>query len=57
MYYINPNIKNLYRTSYKESRESFLRLDMNENPEGLPSDFFKKVLNEITPEYLAMYPE
>ncbi|SCI97433.1 Histidinol-phosphate aminotransferase [uncultured Clostridium sp.] len=57
MYYINPNIKNLYRTSYKESRESFLRLDMNENPEGLPSDFLKKVLNEITPEYLAMYPE
>lgn len=57
MYYINPEIKNLYRTRYKESRKKFLRLDMNENPEGIPKEFLEEVLNEITPEYLAMYPE
>ncbi|WP_270504998.1 pyridoxal phosphate-dependent aminotransferase [Paraclostridium sordellii] len=57
MYYINPKIKSLYRTRYKESRKEFLRLDMNENPEGIPKQFLEKVLSEITPEYLAMYPE
>ncbi|WP_159439964.1 pyridoxal phosphate-dependent aminotransferase [Bacillus sinesaloumensis] len=30
---------------------------MNENPEGLPLDFFTEVMNSITPEYIAMYPE
>lgn len=57
MYYVNPNIENLYRTSYQESRKDFIRLDMNENPEGLPSYFFEKVMAGITPEYAAMYPE
>ncbi|WP_028593783.1 pyridoxal phosphate-dependent aminotransferase [Paenibacillus assamensis] len=57
MYYVNPNIKKLYRTSYSESRKNYLRLDMNENPEGLPTPFFEKVMNSITPEYVATYPE
>ena len=30
---------------------------MNENPEGLPLDFFDKVMEGITPDYVAMYPE
>lgn len=57
MYYINQNIKKLYRSSYSESRNDFLRLDMNENPTGLPKAFFKEVMESITPEYVAMYPE
>src|SRR5690349_3637812 len=57
MYYVNPNIKNIYRTSYSESRKNVIRLDMNENPEGLPTSFFEKVMESITPEYVAMYPE
>lgn len=57
MYYINKNIENLYRTSYSESRDGYLRLDMNENPKGLPKTFFEKVMKEITPEYISMYPE
>ncbi|WP_438348855.1 pyridoxal phosphate-dependent aminotransferase [Paenibacillus sp. FA6] len=57
MHYVNPNIEKLYRTSYSESRENYLRLDMNENPEGLPTHFFKEVMESITPEYVAMYPE
>lgn len=32
-------------------------MDMNENPEGLPKAFVDSVLQEITPEYLATYPE
>lgn len=31
-------------------------LDMNENPDGLPSDFVKEVLSKVTPEFLASYP-
>ncbi|WIV18897.1 histidinol-phosphate transaminase [Paenibacillus polygoni] len=57
MYYVNPNIKSLYRTSYNESRKQFLRLDMNENPVGLPTEFFEKFIDNIRPEYVAMYPE
>ncbi|WP_054957466.1 pyridoxal phosphate-dependent aminotransferase [Paenibacillus dakarensis] len=57
MYYVNPNIKDLYRTSYSESRKDYIRLDMNENPEGLPAPFFEQVMKYITPEYVAMYPE
>lgn len=57
MYYVNPNIKNLYRTSYSESRKNYVRLDMNENPEGLPTPFFEQVMESITPDYVAMYPE
>ena len=30
---------------------------MNENPEGLPKDFIEMVKKEITPEFLATYPE
>lgn len=57
MYYVNPNIEKLYRTSYSDSRKGFIRLDMNENPEGLPLHFFKEIMDSITPEYVAMYPE
>ena len=39
MYYVNENIKNLYRVKFHDERKDYLRLDMNENPEGLPADF------------------
>ncbi len=57
MYYVNENIEKLYRTGDSFSRKGYLRLDMNENPEGLPKEFVDKVLSEITPEVLATYPE
>lgn len=57
MYYINENIKDLYRVKCHEERGSVLRLDMNENPKGLPGKFFDAVAAKITPEYLAKYPE
>ncbi len=57
MYYVNENIKNTVRIFPEQGRRTYLRLDMNENPEGLPRAFVDSVLKDITPEYLAAYPE
>ena len=57
MYYVNENIKSCVRIFPEQGRYGFLRCDMNENPEGLPEDFVKRVLAEITPEFLSAYPE
>lgn len=57
MYKLKPGIEELYRVSPHQGRASYLRLDMNENPEGLPAEFFNKVVSKLTPELLAMYPE
>ena len=57
MYYVNENIKDLYRVKFHDERSSVLRLDMNENPEGLPQEIFDAVISKITPAYIAAYPE
>lgn len=56
-YYVDENIKNTVRVFPKQERYGYHRYDMNENPEGLPKEFVDEVLREITPEYLAIYPE
>ena len=35
MYYVNPVIKDFLRTNQPEDRGSYIRLDQNENPEGV----------------------
>ena len=55
--YVNPFIKNTVRVFPQQGRYGKLRYDMNENPEGLPSEFVDTVLREITPEFLSIYPE
>ncbi len=57
MYYLNPNIENLYRIFDQNERKDYLRLDLNENPGGLPEGFIKKVLSNVTPQLVAQYPE
>lgn len=57
MYYINPNIKNLFRIYDQNSRDGYLRLDLNENPGGLPDAFIKSVLKDVDSEFVAKYPE
>ncbi|GAB6037204.1 histidinol-phosphate transaminase [Fundidesulfovibrio butyratiphilus] len=52
-----PHLADVHRHGSGESREGFLRLDMNENPDGLPADFVREVLGRVTPEFLASYPE
>ncbi len=55
--FIKPCIKDILRIGGQQGRYGFLRLDMNENPGGLPVEFVEEVKKELTPEYLAMYPE
>ena len=57
MYYVNQNIKDLYRVKFHDERDNILRLDMNENPQGLPADFVEHVKSKITPQLIARYPE
>lgn len=54
---VNPYIRNTLRVFPRQGRYGMLRYDMNESPEGLPKDFVDGVLNEITPEFLSIYPE
>ncbi len=57
MYYVDPIIKELYRVPQPEGRGAYLRLDQNENPDGLPKWLFNSVMEKVTPEFLAIYPE
>jgi len=57
MYYLNPNIETLYRIFDQNERKGYLRLDLNENPGGLPREFIARVLENVSPEFVAQYPE
>ena len=57
MYFVNNKIKDLYRVKFHDCRKKIIRLDMNENPQGLPLDFVEEIKEKITPEFLATYPE
>lgn len=57
MYYLDPKIENLYRIFDQNERKDYLRLDLNENPGGLPEGFVQKVLSDVTPQLVAQYPE
>ncbi len=57
MYYLDPKVEKLYRIFDQNERKDYLRLDLNENPGGLPEDFVKNVLKNVSPELLAQYPE
>ena len=57
MYYLNENIKDLERIFDQNERKDYLRLDLNENPGGLPQEFINSVLKDVTPQFVAQYPE
>lgn len=57
MIYVNENIKNTVRVPQPEGRGAYIRLDQNENPDGLPKWLFDSVMEKVTPEFLAIYPE
>ena len=57
MYYVNENARDLLRIGYHMNRRDYLRLDLNENPGGLPQEFISKVLSEIDPCFISEYPE
>ena len=57
MYYLNNNIEKLIRIFDQNERKDYLRLDLNENPGGLPQELIDSVLKKITPQVVAQYPE
>ncbi len=57
MYYVDEKIQNLNRIFDQNERKEYLRLDLNENPGGLPQEFIDKVLSDITPRFVSQYPE
>ena len=57
MYYIDPRIKEVHRVFDQNERKDYLRLDLNENPGGLPEVFVNRVLDGIAPQFVAQYPE
>lgn len=57
MIYVNEQIKKIYRVPQPEGRGKFIRLDQNENPDGLPKWLYDAVMEKVTPEYLSVYPE
>lgn len=57
MYYLDNNIKDLVRIFDQNERKAYLRLDLNENPGGLPQEFIIETLKEVTPQFVSQYPE
>lgn len=57
MYYENERLKNLNRIFDQNSRQQYLRLDLNENPGGLSKAFIDKVLSEVDSRFVSEYPE
>lgn len=57
MHYINKDIQHLHRVFDQNSRAEFLRLDLNENPKGLPDSFITSVLSNVDPRLISEYPE
>ena len=57
MYYLNENVRTLNRIFDQNSRLGFIRMDLNENPGGLPENFIKEVLDQVTPQFVSQYPE
>ncbi len=57
MYYIDKKIENLHRIFDQNERKDYLRLDLNENPGGLPQVFIDKVLADVDPRLISQYPE
>ena len=42
MYYLDSRVENLYRIFDQNARKDYLRLDLNENPGGLPQELDRK---------------
>lgn len=57
MYYINPFFASTERVFPGEGRKEYLKLDMNENTDGLPDEFLDEFKERITTEFVSTYPE
>lgn len=57
MIYVNEKIKNTFRVPQPEGRGKFIRLDQNENSDGVPKWLYDIAMEKVSPEYMAIYPE
>ena len=57
MYYLNEHVANLMRIFDQNSRQEYIRMDLNENPGGLPEEFIGRVLDKVDPRFLSQYLE
>ena len=57
MYYVNPHIERVHRIFDQNLRSGYLRLDLNENPDPLPEQLVKSILDDISPDFVSQYPE
>lgn len=57
MYYLDPKIETLFRIFDQNARKDYIRLDLNENPGGLPQELINKVLSKVDGRFVAQYPE
>lgn len=57
MYYLDPKIETLFRIFDQNARKDYLRLDLNENPGGLPQEFIDKILSQVDGRFVSQYPE
>lgn len=53
---IKPPLEKLERVALARKKREGLRLDLNENPDGLPDDFIRQVFADIDGDYLSTYP-
>ncbi len=53
MYYENPDVVNLYRIFDQNARDNYIRLDLNENPGGLPAEFIDKGRKGVSLGFVA----
>jgi histidinol-phosphate aminotransferase len=51
------HLASIRRTAHGPSRKGLLRMDMNENVDGLPREAVELIVSRLTPEALASYPE
>ena len=57
MHYVDNRIRNTFRVPQPEGRGTYVRLDQNENPDGVPQWLFDSVMEKVNPQFLAIYPE
>ena len=57
MVYVDERVKETFRIPQPEDRARYVRLDQNENPDGIPQWLFDETIKKVTPEFLSVYPE
>ena len=55
--YVNDRLKKINRVNIKTGRDKFIRLDQNENLQGIPNKILRKCIRKINSNIIGMYPD